>query len=311
MHKQTARGPSQEMLNRRINRWRWKSGLMPWAFLAAPLAVYMAMFAYPLVYSTILSFTKWAGMGPPPVLVGFANYQYLFSRGSLVLALRNNLIWLAICVPIPVVVGFLLALFLSERTKLNVILRSVFYMPMILSAAVMSVMWVSVYEPSHGLLTEMLKVLHVPVPGGSFLTGSGTAIVAIALVRVWHWIGFPMIMYLAAIQDIPKDLLESAELDGATRFQKMRYIVIPLVRHATIIIVTLGTILSMKVFDLVYLMTGGYYKNDVMGTLLWRYAFDQYRIGRASAVAVIEFGVIAVIVIPYLFWQNKNKQVEI
>jgi ABC-type sugar transport system permease subunit len=100
-------------------------------------------------------------------------------------------------------------------------------------------------------------------------------------------------------------------LDGASTWCKIVNIVLPFVRHATVVIIALSTILAMKVFDLVYLMTGGYYKNNVMGTYLWQLAFQYYQMGRASAVAVIQFLIVCIIVIPYLRWQYRSGEIEL
>jgi ABC-type sugar transport system permease subunit len=295
-------GMSRDLLKQRI---------LPWLFLALPLAVYLLVFAYPLVASVFLSLTEWSGMGKPPAFVGFKNYTYLFTTGWVTLAIKNNLLWLALFVPCPTILGFVLAYVLSANTKLNVVLRGMFYIPMIISNAVMAVMWLHVYAPQHGLLSEALRLVGLPQLTRSFLTNPDTTIVAVAIVGVWHWIGFPLVIYLAAIQDIPQDLIEAADLDGASLLYKTFHIVIPFVRHATTVVVALGTILSMKVFDLIYIMTGGYYKNDVLGTYIWRLAFDQYQLGRASAVAVVETVIIAAVVIPYISWQFRSGEIEL
>jgi len=288
-----------------------KKQMTPWLFLAIPLTIYLLILVYPLIRSILLSFTNWSGMSGSPLFVGIDNYKYLFSHGALVTALKNNLLWLVLTVPIPTVIGFILALFLQEETRINILLRFMFYIPMVLSTAVIAIIWMRVYEPTHGMLTELLGLLHLPSLTRSFLTRPDTAIIAISVAGIWHWIGFPLVIYLAALQDIPQDILESAELDGATRFQKVRYGIIPLVQHATTIVVALGAILSLKVFDMIYLMTGGYYKNDVIGTLLWRTGFDQFRVGRASAIAVIDLLVIAVLVVPYVRWQRRSGKIEL
>jgi len=294
-----------------LSRDRFKRCITPWLFLILPLSFYLLILAYPLLGSIVLSFTEWSGMGSPPTFVGIDNYSYLISVGSIALAIKNNLLWLVLFVPIPTAIGFILAYFLSANTKINVILRGMFYIPMIISNAVMAIMWLHVYAPQHGLIAEALKVMHLPPLSRSLLTRPDFAIIAVSFVGIWHWIGFPLVIYLAAIQDIPQDLLEAADLDGASAFYKVLHIVIPFVRHATTVVIALGTILSMKVFDLVYIMTGGYYKNDVLGTYIWRLAFDQYQLGRASAVAVIEFLVITAVVIPYISWQLRTGEIEI
>lgn len=295
----------------KVSRDLLKTRIIPWLFLALPLTVYLLVLAYPLLASIVLSFTEWSGMGKPPAYIGIRNYLHLFTTGWITLAIKNNLLWLVLFVPCPTILGFILAYALSANTKLNVVLRGMFYIPMIISNAVMAVMWLHVYAPQHGLLSEVLRLIGLPQLPRSFLTNPDTTIVAVAIVGVWHWIGFPLVIYLAAIQDIPQDLIEAAELDGASLVYRIFHIVIPFVRHATTVVVALGTILSMKVFDLIYIMTGGYYKNDVLGTYIWRLAFDQYQLGRASAVAVVEFAIIAAVVIPYLSWQFRSGEIEI
>ncbi len=295
--------------NERIQHLRVAS--RPWLFLCIPLALYAIMTVYPLVYSMLLSFTKWSGMGKSPQFVGLANYRYLLTQGSLALALKNNLIWMVLFIPIPTGIGFLLAYALRENTRINVFLRSMFYLPMVLSFAVMAIMWTWVYEPTRGLLQVVLTLLHLPTPSGSFLTNPDTAMIAMSVVGAWHWIGFSMILYIAAIQDIPGDVLEAARLDGVTWLRNITSIILPLVRHATVVAVSIGLVLSVKVFDLIYIMSSGYYKSDVLATLVWRYAFTHHSIGRAAAVAVVQFAIIAVLVIPYLLLQRRRGELEL
>jgi len=287
-----------------------KRALVPWLFLLLPLIIYLTIIAYPLVASIVLSFTEWSGMGKPPRYTGLQNYAFLFSSGSILTAIKNNLIWMALCVPFPAIIGFSLAYILRNNSRMNIFFRSLFYIPMVISNAVMAIMWLHVYAPKHGLIAAILDILALPQFSKSFLTDPNSAIIAISIIGIWHGIGFPLILYLAAIQDIPQDLIETADLDGASTWCKIVNIIIPFVRHATVVVVALGTILAMKVFDLVYLMTGGYYKNDVMGTYLWRLAFEHYQMGRASAVAVIQFLLVSAIVIPYLKWQYRTGEIE-
>lgn len=287
-----------------------RQALIPWLFLFLPLVVYLTIIAYPLVASIVLSFTEWSGMGPAPRYIGLKNYAFLISTSSILTAIKNNLIWMALCVPFPALIGFTLAYILRNNSRINILFRSLFYIPMVISNAVMAIMWLHVYAPRHGLIAAFLDIFSLPQFSKSFLTDPNSAIVAISIIGIWHSIGFPLILYLAAIQDIPQDLIETADLEGASTWCKIFNIIIPFVRHATVIVVALGTILAMKVFDLIYLMTGGYYKNDVMGTYLWRLAFGHYQMGRASAVAVIQFLMVSAIVIPYLKWQYRTGEIE-
>lgn len=107
-------------------------------------------------------------------------------------------------------------------------------------------------------------------------------------------------LYLAALKDIPRELFESADIDGATWLQKTIFVIVPLVRHATLIAVAIGVVLSVKVFDLVFLMAGGYYKSEVLSTLIWRLAFTRYRMGDASAVSIMQFFFVVLLLVPHI-----------
>lgn len=284
--------------------------VVPLAFLALPLAIYVLMVVYPIVYSMILSFTRWDGFSPDRLFVGVQNYVFLFGRDLLPPALKNNLIWMALFVPIPIVVGFVLALVLERNSRPHILLRSMFYLPMILSFTVMAIMWNWVYQPTRGVITQALQLVGLPPLERSLLTRPDTSLLAIATVGVWHWVGFPLVLYLAALKDIPRELIETADIDGATWGQKLRHVVIPLVQHATLIGVSIGIVLSVRVFDLVFLMAGGYYKNEVLSTLIWKLAFNRYRVGTASAVSIIQFVIVVVILVPYISMNIKKREVD-
>lgn len=281
--------------------------LAPWAFLALPLAIYLLMVAYPIVYSVVLSFTRWDGISPDKLFVGLQNFFTLFDRELLPLALRNNLIWMALFVPLPIIIGFTVAVALQRNTTTNLVLRSVFYLPMVLSFTVMAIMWSWVYEPTRGVITQVAQLVGLSPPARSLLTRPDTSLLAIVIVGVWHWVGFPLVLYVAALKEIPKELIETADIDGASWLQKLRHVIIPLVKHATLVAISIGIVLSVKVFDLVFLMAGGYYKDEVMSTLIWKLAFNRYQVGSASAVAIVQFAIVLVILVPYISMSIKRE----
>jgi ABC-type sugar transport system permease subunit len=265
------------------------------------------MVVYPIIYSAVLSFVEWDGISKEKVFVWLNNFKYVFNDEFLPLAMKNNAIWMSLFVPIPVLIGFFLALILQKNSRINVIFRSIFYLPMILSFTVMFIMWSWIYEPTRGVITQLFLSLSLPPPTRSLLTRPDTSLIAIAIVGIWHWIGFPLVLYLAALKDIPKELFENADIEGATKTQVIRLVIIPLVRHASLVAIAIGIVLSLKVFDLVFLMAGGYYKNDVLSTLIWKLAFERYLVGPASAVAIIQFLIVGIILVPYL-WINVTKR---
>jgi ABC-type sugar transport system permease subunit len=292
--------------------YRWNHHLTPWCFLALPLLVYGVWIAYPIIYSFILSLYDWDGSRAfSSCFAGLANYREMFADESFLCALKNNMIWVLLFLPLPMIIGFILALLLYKETAFNIFLRALFYIPMLLSFAVTAIIWGWVYQPSHGIIAQFMQLFSLPPLRTSFITNPKTGIIAIAIVGVWHWIGFPLTLYLAALKDIPAELYEAARVDGATNFQKIIHITIPMLRSATMIVVSLGFVLSVKVFDLVYLMAGGYYKNEVLSTLVWNFAFNRMRFGMASAVSVIQFIIVLIFVVPYIWKTLKIKEGEV
>lgn len=299
-----------QLLHARSGKKLWLPSLTPWAFLALPLAIYLLMVAYPIIYSMVLSFTRWDGISPERTFVGLENFFFLFGRELLPLALKNNLIWMALFVPFPIVIGFAVALVLQRNNRTNLLLRSVFYLPMVLSFTVMAIMWNWVYEPTRGVIAQVAQLLGMSAPARSLLTRPNTSLLAIVTVGVWHWVGFPLVLYVAALKEIPQELIETADIDGASWLQKLRHVTIPLVRHATLVAISIGIVLSVKVFDLVFLMAGGYYKDEVMSTLIWKLAFNRYRVGAASAVAIVQFALVLIILVPYISMNIKRREVD-
>ncbi len=281
----------------------------PWLFLFLPLLFYIVMIAYPIIYSIVMSFFSWDGFSDHIKFIGIQNYTSLVKNGQLITALKNNLLWMAFFVPLPMFLGFILAYGLRKTTLFSVITRTFFYLPMILSFTVMALIWGWVYDPDKGLIVEVLSFFKVTPPSQSLLTNNSTSIFAIIAVGIWHWVGFPLVLYISAIKDIPSELFEAAEIDGAGSIRQIFYIIIPLVKHASQICIAMGIVLSVKIFDLVFLMSGGYHENNVLSTLVWN-LFSQFKIGSASAVSVVQFLFVIVIVVPYQLKVNKSEKVE-
>lgn len=291
-----------------MTSWRLRRVILPWAFLALPLAGYCLMVVYPIVRSVYISLTAWNGFSPVKQWVGLSNYRTLLVSAEFTNALRNNATWVALFVLVPVVAGFLLALRLEHNTRINIALRAVFYAPMAVSFAVLAITWSWVYEPMQGLIAQVLRLIHVSPPAQSLLTNEHTAVLATAVVAIWQWVGFPMMVYVSAIKSIPTELYEAAKMDGASYVQQVRYITIPQVRNSTIVIVCIAAIMALRIFDLVYMMTQGYTKSDVLSILMWRFSFEFFQVGKGAAVAVTQFLVVVCLVVPLLYYQFMAKR---
>ena len=288
-------------------RTRVREALTPWMFLLLPLAGYLLMTVYPILRSMYLSLTAWNGFSPTKPWVGLANYRFLVNSLEFRQALQNNVLWVSLFVSIPITAGFLLALCLEKDSRLNTALRLVFYAPMAVSFAVLAITWGWVYEPTQGLLAEVLRLFHIVPPIQSLLTNERTSVWATAIVAIWQWTGFPMMVYISAIKSIPTELFEAAKIDGASYAQQVRHITIPQVTNSTIVVMCIAAINALRIFDLVYMMTQGYRKSDVLSVLMWRQSFEFFEIGRGASIAVVQFLVIACIVVPILYYQFVSK----
>ena len=268
-----------------------------WLFLA-PFAVFFVLFlVWPVIYMIITSFFNTSVVKPG--LGGFAglgNYRRMLGRQEFWDAMWHTLQFTLYTVPPLVVLAFLFAILANRVRRGQGFLRSVFFVPYILPSATIGLIWAFIFTPATGLFAQIQTWLGVDSP--TPVLGDPTlAMVGIALATVWWTIGFNFILYLAALQDIPRELYEAAATDGASTWHQIRYITIPLLSKTTSLVVLLQIIASLKIFDQVYLLTSGGpgTSTQVALGLITTTAFTDYRVGAASAASVLLFVVIVVV----------------
>lgn len=268
-----------------------------WVFLA-PFAVFFLLFlAWPVIYMIITSFFNTSVVRPG--LGGFAgldNYREMLTSNLFWGAMGHTLLFAALTVPPLVVLAFVLAVLSNRLRRGQGFFRSVFFLPYILPSATIGLIWGLIFTADSGLFAQAQQLLGIDAPRPVLGTPS-LAMVGIALATVWWTIGFNFILYLAALQDIPRELYEAAATDGATPWQQLRWITLPLLGRTTSLVVLLQIIASLKVFDQVYLLTSGGpgTSTQVVLGLVTQTAFTDYRVGAASAASVLLFVVIVVI----------------
>lgn len=247
-------------------RWR------PWLFALPALAVYTAFLVYPALSSLWFSFTDWDGLSPSYNIVGLDNYGRMLSDPVVLLAGRNNLIWSAVTIVVPVTLGLGLALLLNGRLRGKPVLRLIFYAPGVLPLVAIASIWGWLYNPDLGAINSFLRLAGLDGLAQPWLGQDSTALWAVMVPAVWLRTGFPMLLYLAALQGIPGQLYEAARVDGATRWEQFWHVTMPGLRSTHYIVLALSLIDSFKVFDMVYAMTygGPGTATQVMGT--WMYA---------------------------------------
>ncbi len=260
-----------------------------------PAFLFLAVFTlYPMINAIVNSFYNW-NLGGRKRFIGFYNYQKMFSADEIYLVLKNTLAYVVSILPFTIIFGFLLAVLLRRKLRLNVVYRTLIFTPHIASMVGLSVVWLYIFNPQYGILNKVLASM-----GASplrWVNDSSTALLSIVIVTIWRMLGYNVIVYLGAIQNIPQEVIEAAHIDGATGLRTVWNIMVPLVSPSTFLLLILNTISVMKLFTTIENMTGGgpgtATTNLVM--MLYEYAFREYQMGYASAIAVLLFLLILVI----------------
>jgi len=273
-----------------------------WQFLALPLIIYTAIIIVPFFRSIFFSLTNWNGVSPSYDFIGLANFARVFTDPAFSMSLWHNVVWTLIYLVLPTGLGLLLAIVLDKDIVGATIFKSIIYFPMIFSFVIVGMIWTFVYEPRLGVLNLFLRVLGVENWKIAWLAKPRTALLAIIAAASWQHTGLCMVLFLAGLKTVRIDLIEAAKIDGCNTWQLYRKVILPQLQNATVVVISLTIINSLKSFDIVYIMTKGgpYRKSEVLTTFMFRESFWNYRMGYGSAVAVVLFLLILLIIAFYL-----------
>ena len=266
-------------------------------FTYPAIAIFTLFFAIPVVAAFILSFTDWnINRRMEPKFNGVKNFIYLFGDEYFKLALRNTFLFAFVTTFLIIVIGLVLALILNGSVIGKSFYRTLFYLPAVLSLIVVGIMFTSVFKMENGVLNQLLRMIGLDGLARDWLGNPKTALGSIMFVQVWKWSGFSMAIFLAGLQGISRDYYEAARIDGASAFQQFRNITFPLLAPAFTVVVTMNTIGALKVFEQVYVMTGGGPGNStqVLGTYIYR-EFSKGTLGRSTAMGLMLFIMITII----------------
>ncbi|GAA1080883.1 carbohydrate ABC transporter permease [Nocardiopsis metallicus] len=251
------------------------------------LAFYLLFLVWPAIVGLGYTFTDRSLAGGPVSFVGFDNWNETLTDPALYESLWNTLVFTVLSVPVMVLLALGLALLTDHARRLGWFLRLSFFAPFVLPVAVMALMWEWMYNPSLGLFNGILGQLGFE--GSEWLFSENTAMVSVVIATAWWQVGFNYLLYLAAMQSIPKDVYEAAAIDGAGAWQRIGRITLPLLARTTVLITVLQLIGSLRVFEQIYLMTGGG-PNFATRTVI-QYIYDSgfvgLRIGLASSMAYV------------------------
>jgi raffinose/stachyose/melibiose transport system permease protein len=281
-----------------------------WLFILPALAVYIVFLVSPAIQSVGISFTDWNGISPNPAFVGFDNYIKVFQDPVAQHALRNNAIWSGVTIVVPIVLGLVLAVLLNGSSRIMPLLRTIFYMPAVLPLVAVASIWGWLYNPSEGSVNQIMRSIGLGAMAQPWLGQDSTALGAVIVAGIWVRTGFPMLLYLAALQTIPDELYESARTDGANRWQQFWNVTMPGLKSAHFIVLALSIIDSFKVFDLIFAMTNGGPGNStqVLGTWMFFNVFQYYHAGYGTAIAVIITIVALAFGVPYVLSQVRSEK---
>lgn len=269
-------------------------------FLLPALALYGLFVLFPIVQAVHFSFFKWNGLTPLTDFVGLANYQRALADPVFRGAILHNvvIIVLSLAVQIPFALG--LALMLNRRFRGRTVLRLVFFAPYVIAEVITGVVWSLLLQPG-GLADGALHAVGLGSLYQPWLADPSTVLIALFFVISWKYFGFHMILMLAGLQGIPRELDEAAAIDGATRRQAIRYVTIPLLGPTIRVSVFLSIIGAIQLFDLVWVTTQGGPVNasNTMATYLFDWGFRRFQLGYGSAVAVILFVFALIVALAY------------
>ncbi|MFF8403797.1 carbohydrate ABC transporter permease [Streptomyces sp. NPDC015684] len=257
-----------------------------YAFLLGGLICFALFSWYPAIRAVVIAFQKYTP-GSSPEWVGTANFPRVLHDPEFSAAWRNTLTFTLLALLVGFAVPFLLALVLNELRHAKAFFRVVVYLPVMIPPVVSALLWKWFYDPGAGLANETLRMLHLPT--SNWTNGTDTALLSLVIVATWANMGGTVLIYLAALQSIPGELYEAAELDGANLLQRVRHVTVPQTRFVILMLMLLQIIATMQVFTEPFVITGGGPENATVTVLylIYKYAFLYNDFGGACALSVL------------------------
>ena len=278
-----------------------------WLLLLVPLAIELFWVFWPAFNSFQLSFTKWNGVGTAQP-VGLKNYRTLFADPVFHTAIKNNVVWAVGFGGLSVLIGLALAVALNRPRRGVGVYRSAIYLPMVFSLAVTGLFWRVLYQPD-GPINTTLAAVGIDVHEHQWLADPRTALGAILVAAIWRQAGYIMVLYLAGLKGCDPTLEEAAAVDGATAWQRFRFIVLPQLKNVNTVVFAVTVIDSLRTFDIVWAMTRGgpYDSTQLLSTYMYQVGFSLVNLGYGSAIAVVIFVLAIAFIITYLVRATREE----
>lgn len=266
-----------------------------------PLLVFIFFVGYPIVYTIILSFSRWDGFSNIVTYVGLDNYRRLIADQDFWTALSNTVKWTVSSLVFTNVLAFLLAAILrSGYVYVAPLIRLCFFLPVTMSLVAIGLMFSFILTPAFGAVSIVAQVFGVSEP--DLLGNPGLVLWTLIGVFGWSYIGIPLLLFDAGLTQIPEELYEAARLEGASGFQQMMLVTLPMLRPIFMVVTVLGVLEALRAFDLVLVMTRGGpgHASDTLGYFMWIQSFDERRFGYGAAISVVMLALSSVFALIYI-----------
>lgn len=273
-------------------------------FMALPaFTIYAILYLYPALTNLLYATRRWDGIGEPET-VGLRNFTYMFTNDDVFIqSISNNFRFMFLVVVFQTGLSLLFATYLTRNTRTTIFLRTLYFFPTILSSVSVGLIWLSLYDPNYGFINAIFKAVGLESLALNWLGDSRYALYALVVTQVWFHTGQMMVIYVAGLQQIPQELYEAAQVDGASKWQQFRSVTWPMALPTTAVVVAYTTIQTFRAFDLVYTMTNGGPLNstEILVTLIYRNAFFGYQYGYAAAQTVV-----LIVVVLLITWLQRR-----
>jgi len=266
------------------------------AFTTPALVIIAIFLLYPVLSGFYFSLTNWNGLDRTVGFIGLRNYREILGDREVMVSLKNTAVFTITATIVQNFTALALALALDRRFRSGGLLRTIFFIPVLMSSIVVGYTWSFLLHPLFGIVNKLLTGAGLGFLALDWLGNPHVALFSVVGMSVWRWVGYSMVIYLAALQAVPEVLYESANIDGASPLRKTVSITLPLIAQAFTINILITLIGAMKEFDIIYVTTGGGpgYATQTLAVLLYNEAFQANRMGYGSAIAVVLFVIILV-----------------
>jgi len=293
--------PPDTVRSRGRARRRALNWLTAVGFQLPALVLFIGLVLLPMLFALYAAFFRWGGFGMPEDYIGVDNFTDLFDNPVFMGDLWRCLVLVLLTLALQLPFALAMAVLLNQRLRGRAVYRMLFFAPYVLSEAITGVLFSMVFAPDDGLADHLLGSIGLDSLGGEWFADPSWVMATLFIVMTWKYFGFHMMLYLAGLQSVPRELTEAALIDGASAWQRFRSVTLPLLMPTIRISIFLAVIGAIQLFDLVWVITQGGpdHHSETMAVTMFQYGFKRYQVGYASAISVVMFGICLVFALAY------------